>query len=395
MYNMYINNPFRIIRLFLSKEARDPLYVAIANLSASIIGAIFWLIFAYITEPSIYGEVNYYISIASVSALLSLLALDTSSVAYISKGNKDFFIEAFILELLISIIVSVIVSVIFTNIILALIIIGNNLFAMAIANLLGNKEYKRFSIAMIINKLIQISLSLSLYFIIGQQGVLLGYAIAYIVIATVMLSRFKIKYIKEHIMLKQLRGKIRFILSAYTLHISGAKLLFIDKLVIAPLFGFETLGLYQLGFQFLMFLGVIPSSLFQYLLPEEASNVDRRLVKRLGIISSIVIALIFFFASPFLINTFFPKYINAIDNARIMSFGVIPMSISSIIVSSSLGKENAKVVLFGSLAYIGSLIPLFIVLGNTFGIFGLGLSVVIALSLQTVTLLIMSRLFKV
>jgi VIT1/CCC1 family predicted Fe2+/Mn2+ transporter len=56
-----------------------------------------------------------------------------------------------------------------------------------------------------------------------------------------------------------------------------------------------------------------------------------------------------------------------------------------------LGKENSLIALFGALAYIGSLIPLFIILGGMLSITGLALSVVISSSLQTITLLMLTR----
>jgi len=42
---------------------------------------------------------------------------------------------------------------------------------------------------------------------------------------------------------------------------------YIDKVIKGTLFGYYALGLYQLGFQFFMFIRTLPVSLYQYLLP--------------------------------------------------------------------------------------------------------------------------------
>jgi hypothetical protein len=74
--------------------------------------------------------------------------------------------------------------------------------------------------------------------------------------------------------------------------------MYFDKLVIAPIAGFVILGLYQFGYQFLMFLSVIPASLYQYLLSQEASGMDRPTVKKLGLMISIVLAIFPYFLFP-------------------------------------------------------------------------------------------------
>ncbi|MCS6767913.1 MAG: hypothetical protein RMJ59_01600 [Candidatus Nitrosocaldus sp.] len=392
-------NIFRLIRLLFSKEVKEPFYIALGNLSSSILAAVFWLVMASIIEPRVYGEVNYYIAIASLAAALSLLALDTTSTSLIAKGKKHFFREALLLESLLSITAAVTISLIFSNAIIAFIVIGTNLLAMMLAYMLGIKMYNTYPIIAISNRAIQAILSIILYFVMGSDGILVGFAISSLVLGSILLSKFRLngddnndqKKITQVIKLNNIKAKKKFILSTYTLHLAGAKLLFIDKIVIAPMFGFEVLGLYQLGFQLLMFLAVIPSSLLQYLVPEESSNTERRIVKWLGLMLCVIVALVFYLTSPFLINIFFPKYVDAIDNAKIMSLGVIPMTINSIIVSSLIAREKSSVVLLGSLVYICSLIPLFILLGNIIGLIGLGLSVVLALSLQTITLILSTR----
>ncbi len=382
-------DPFKIVKIIFSKDARDPLYIASANLIASIIGAVFWLILASITDASIYGEINYYIATASLFATFSLFGLNISSITQIAKGDKEFLLEALLLIIISSSIASIILALVLSNIILALVVIGLNIFALTIADILGNKHYKRYPKFFITNRGAQLTLSLSLYFVMGIEGVILGYALPTIILGSFII--LKNKDIIRHRSLKRIRSKFKFIIHTYLFQISNSTLIFADKLILAPLFGFETLGLYQLAFQLLLFLAIIPASLIQYLQPQEASNVNRASVKKLGLMLAVIVAVIFSLASPMLINAFFPKYSEAIDAARIMAFGIIPMTLNAILNAELLGRERSIIAMVGSLVYMASLILSFFLLGNMFGLTGLALSTVLAAILQTIVLLVSKK----
>lgn len=374
-----------IIRLVLSKENKEPLYVGIGNLSSSVIGAIFWLLLASIVNADIYGEINYYIAIATLAALFSLIGLDIPSITYLAKGDKTLFREATIFVLIISTIVSLILSMILSNISVGLLIIGNNLYVMTVAGILGRKEYKRYPIFMLILRTSQLLLAIILYFSIGIEGVILGYAIPTLVFGSLILTN--IKDVKNAIRFALLTKKIRFIINTYIFQLSTTTLLYIDKLVIAPVFGFAVLGLYQFAFQLLIFLAMIPMTLIQYLLPQEASNIERKNIKSFGIIFAVILSIIFFFIFPIIIEIYFKAYTDAILASRIMAFGIIPMTLNAIFNAELLGRERSIIAMMGSLAYIISLILLFILLGNMLGLTGLAISTILATTLQTIILL--------
>ncbi|RMF30490.1 MAG: hypothetical protein D6752_03970, partial [Candidatus Nitrosothermus koennekii] len=171
-------------------------------------------------------------------------------------------------------------------------------------------------------------------------------------------------------------------------------ILYIDKLVIAPLFGFAILGLYQFAFQLLIFLSMIPMSLIQYLLPQEASSIDRKNIKLFGIVLSAILSLLLFFIFPLVIEIYFKAYEDAIDAARIMAFGIIPMTLNAILNAEFLGRERSFITMIGSLTYIISLILLFLLLGNLLGLIGLAISTLSAIILQTIVLLFFKLRFK-
>ena len=159
-----------------------------------------------------------------------------------------------------------------------------------------------------------------------------------------------------------------------------------DKVIIGVLFGYYALGLYQLGFQFLMLLSIIPGSLYQYLLPEESSGKSKREIKLIGLTFSIALALTTFIISPYLIENLFPTFMDSIQIVRVMSLAVIPSTIVAMLNASLLGKERSKTVLTAGLVYLTSLITGLIIMGKIMGILGLALTLVITQVIQAIYL---------
>jgi O-antigen/teichoic acid export membrane protein len=160
---------------------------------------------------------------------------------------------------------------------------------------------------------------------------------------------------------------------------------------VAPLFGFGILGLYQISFQFLLFLAIIPLSLFQFLLPRDASQTTGKKYITMGLIVAAISSTSFFIAIPTMIKTFFPHFIQSIQASQIMIFSVIPMTANSILISRSFGREKSKPVLIAAVIYIFILLFLMVALGNIFGLIGLAVSVLISSTAQFLSLFFMSK----
>ena len=106
-----------------------------------------------------------------------------------------------------------------------------------------------------------------------------------------------------------------------------------------------------------------------------------------GIITGLTIIL-----SPILIPIVFPKYIEAIEVIQVMGFALVPSVLTLILTSELLGKENSKSVILGVIVAIIVLIIGIIILGEYMGLLGLAYSLVIARSLQCITLLILKKI---
>lgn len=353
-------------------------YVAVANLLPAGLGAIFWFVLASFLGAEQYGLLNYYIAIANVASVVALFGFSTAVTTYVAKGVESIKYQSNLITLISSVAGALILLAFTSNTMLAVLLIGIVFFSMSTAELLGKKNYREFMIITIVSKAIQIVLALALYFLIGLDGVLLGYAVGFLALSYRYFWSFSGFKLQFH----QIREHIRFIAHSFGLGIVRMLGLSLDKLIIAPLFGFALLGHYQLALQFLMALSILPASLFSYLLPEESSGIDRRKLKQVGLFLSLIFAALSFFAGPWIIKMLFPNFLDAIIPTQIMSIGIIPMSLISILNSSLLGREKSTPVFVGAAIFIAVQTFLVITLGNIMGMIGLSIAMVAALGAE-------------
>lgn len=373
--NLIIEEIFNFI-----KKEKGLTYTTIGNIGSALLGAFFWFILASILKVNEYGEINYYISLASIPSAICLFGLNTTVTTYLAKGEKEIVYEANSITFISSLFLAL--FLIPFQLCLSLIIISMIFYGMTLAEILGRKLYNEYAFISLINKLIQIFLSILLYFKFGLIGILIGYFLGYFLLS----YRYLKSLIKFTLKINNLKRKLNFIIHSYGLSLIGSFSNFLDKVIIGAVFGFYILGLYQLGYQFLMFLGIIPGSLYTYLLPEESSGEDKKEVKIVGLILSIIIAIIIFLFSPLIINVFFPNFIKSIQLVQIMSLSVIPATITSISNARLFGKEKSKHTLIGGVIYLLFLIIGILLLGRILNIIGLAFSIIFAQIAQAIYL---------
>jgi O-antigen/teichoic acid export membrane protein len=255
--------------------------------------------------------------------------------------------------------------------------------------MLGRKEYRKYAVVVTAQRASQVGLSLLLYYLVGIDGLLLGFALSAFLLSFNFFRSFK--EARLQLQFDELRQKSSFIFDNYLQAISNTVILYVDKLLIAPLFGFAVLGLYQMSFQFLLFLSIIPLSLFHFLLPREATRLHTKKFVIIGLFAAIASAVAFFIAIPTIIRVFFPHFIQSIEASQIMIFSVIPMTFNSILISKLFGKEKSRPVLVTASIYILVLLFLMTWLGHILGLIGLALSVIISSTVQAFALFAMSR----
>jgi O-antigen/teichoic acid export membrane protein len=366
------------------------IFITAGNLLGAIIGAGFWLFLAYFQNAEEYGKINYEISLGSLIASMTLLGLNTTINLYSGRSLTSLNVQANQTVLITSGIASLAVILLLSNWLLALFILTINFWVMSTHGLLGKKSYIHYSISTIGARASQFALSIFLYYLFGIQGIIIGFIISFIIFSYpyfITIRKFSLDF-------NLVKAKAKSSLHVYSFNMSNALLLYLDKLIIGPLFGYAMLGQYQLAFQFLMFFGVIPISFYQYLIPEESSGSKNSRLRTVGFFISILLAIVMYMTSPWILRIFFPSYIESTAAAQILSLGVVPMMITWTINSKLIATENTKPVLAGALIYQIIQIVLFIYLGNYIGINGLALAVLLALSFQATFLYLQSKISR-
>ena len=370
------------------KSNKGLVYIIIGNIVGAILTGGFWLLLASLQSVEEYGKTSYMISMASLASSFALLGLNTAITTFIPKGHEKIHVAANQVVLISSIIAALIVAQ--RDWLLGFFVVGMSFWMMSIYEFLGRKSYKQYAIANIGARGCQLLLSIVLYYLIGIPGIIIGFTISFFLFSHRYIH--SIKYFNRDF--SEISGKMKFALHSYSFNMSNALLMYFDKIIIPPIFGYAILGYYQLGFQFLMFLGMIPISFFQYLIPEESSGNKKTKLRIIGFGLSIGLAVLLYFLSPTIINIFFPHYQNSLDAIRVISIGIIPMMIAYIINSKFLSEGNTKGVVIGAIIYQILQITLMILLGRLIEVTGIALSVVIALTGQAVFLLLYKKLSK-
>ena len=360
------------------------------TLITSGLGGLFWFYMASAMGADAYGQISYFIAIAIIGSRISLLGLGNTMMVYTAKGVK-IQPPIYLLAILGSIITSLILFFVFLyDVGISLYVIGFVTFTLVISDLLGRKQYKTYAKYLISQKIILIILSVSLYNIIGLTGVILGIAISFLPYSFVIYKEFK----NSKIDFSLIRSRGKFITNNYVNDLTSAFHGEIDKLIVAPMLGFALLGNYQLSIQFFMILTILPTTVFHYILPHDASGNANLGLKKWIIIISVLFAILGIIIFPIISTVFFPEYEESIPVIQIISIAIIPFTITIIYNSKFLGMGNSKIVLVGSLIFLGVLIPLIIILGDIFVLEGVGLAMVLGYTCQAIYLILSDRFLK-
>ena len=369
------------------KKLKDIGAIGGGDIFGSVMSAIFWFFLASQIEPEQYGEIHWFLGVAGIFSTMALFGTVNTLTVYTAKKVK---IQStlYAISLLASIVFSLIVIVIFPSfytIDVGIILIAYVINTLAIGDLLGRKQYTTYSKYILVQKGLTLGLGFLFYFLFGYEAIIFALAISYVF----FIKRIYLVFQEMKINLKLVKEKIGFITNNYfAFLLSGAIGGQVDKIIVAPLLGFAILGNYSLALQVINIMMIMPSIFYKYLLPEEATGTKNKQVKIIIIIFSIFMSILGIFIAPILIESFFPKFVEAIDAIKIMSLVVVPGSISLILESQFLGNEKSKIVMIGTGISLAILTSGMIILGSWIGISGVAWSLVLATTVKTIFYLI-------
>ena len=369
------------------QKSKNLTFLGSSYIISNAISAIFWLFLASILDVEQYGELGYLLAIVGTVGAFGLIGSNNTLAVYVAKGVK---IQAtiFLTTLIAGATLSIGLLVFTQNILISFYPLALIIFSTVIFDLLGKKAFTNYGKYLVIQRILMVIFALIFLEIWGINGIIFGYTLSLGVFVFLTFKAFQ----ESKIDFKLLKDRKNFILNSYGTNVLEVLGINIDKLIIFPMFGALILGPYQLGFQIFVVLMILPRIVTQYTLPHDATGIKNKSLKKYTMIISGVITGLTVILSPLLIPILFPKYIEAVEVIQIMGFALVPSALTLILTSELLGKENSRSVILGVIVAIIVLIFGIIILGEYMGLLGLALSLVIARSLQCITLLILKKI---
>jgi O-antigen/teichoic acid export membrane protein len=355
--------------------------LAIANVLSSIILAIFWFLVAALVQTDNYGQISYYIAIALIITIIATPGVTNTLMVY---GSKDVKIKPslFLMSIFLLMVSSTILFFVLHSFATSLYLLGYATFGLITSELLGRKLFHEFTKITIIQRIVSIAISISLYYVVGLDGIILGLAVSYLIYMPKFVSILR-QGVLDFSVLKTYKG---FMVNNYGYDLSRILATQLDKLIIFPLFGFVTLGNYYLAGQFLAIGIIIPGTVYQYLLPQESKEKSFKNLKMATIIVAVFTTVLTIVLAPLLLPIMFPHFVDAVKMVQIMILSLIPQTINLMYITTFLTKGKSKIVLIGSGIFVIVQIGSIVILGNMVGIYGIALALLLGHSTEFVFL---------
>jgi len=373
----------------LIKKSQNITILGISDIVIKGVSAIFWFYMAIELGVESYGQLGYFISIASIGSTISLIGSSTTLTVYVAK-NVKLQSTIYLITLISSSVSSLILFLIYENIGVSVFVLGHVIFTIASSVMLGSKKYSTYAKYLISQNFLMVGFSIGFYYLIGWEGILVGIGLSYFPFLSWVYKGFK----ESRINFSLLRSKSKFLINNYIMSLASVLSGNVDRLFIFPMLGFTLLGNYVLGLQVLSILTIIPANVSRYILPQDASGTKTGKLRSNTILLSVVLAISGIFISPILIPNLFPEFIEATKIIQIISISIIPTTITSMYTSKLLGNEKSKIVLLGSVIFISLQSIGIIILGDYIGITGAAFALLISSTVQALFLFLMSKKIK-
>ena len=356
--------------------------------SAEIIGgaisAIFWLVIASLLLVEEYGEISYFIAIASLGICCVVGSPETLMV--FSTKHQKIVPTLLLLTLVFTVIGSLIAFIIVQRFEIIFLIFSFIVLEASITLLVGKKLYARYSKFLLTQRILQFAIGIGLSFSLGVNGVLIGIALANFSLIPIFykeLRRYKIDF-------SLLKPKKEFIINNSVIYIISVFRRDIDKIIVVPILGFTVLGNFALTLQFFTIMMILSSISYKYLLPKDVSGEKNAKLKKILIMVSILIALAGFFFSPYFIENFFAKFSESIIPIQIASFSVIPSTISVILFAKILALEKSRFLIIANSVQLCIILIGTVFLGLLYDIIGVTIAFVLGNTAHAITLAIIN-----
>ena len=363
--------------------------IGFSNLVAVFITGVFFLAIANLLGIEDYGRISYLIAVGIVASSLAFFGAKDHLMIFTAKEGKSQS-TVYLFTIITGIIASIILFFIFYNVSLSLFVVAWIIFGLVTGELLGRSLYKEYMKILITQRILLVGLGIGLYYLLGTNGIVLGYAFSLLPFSFKIISVFK----KTKIDFSIIKSRSVFITHVYGYDLSKTITTFVDKLIIFPLFGYALLGNYQLGAQIVLLMSILPISVYQFTLPKDTQGKNTNRIKIATFFISIIFTTLTIFLTPSVIPILFPDFTEAVQIIQIMSLSIIPISANYMFSSKFLANEKSRIVFISAVVNIVIQLLGIWILGELYGINGASVALVIAATAQTLCFLVAIQICK-
>jgi len=266
------------------KKNQNLSFLGLSSIIPALVISSLWLILAIFLEPDEYGQIAFSLAIATLALRICFLGVGDAVIVNSAKDPKVIPTIYFV-TILSGLMGSIIVYFLFFDIGISIFVIGNVLFGLTTAKMLGKQQYKKYSYSLIFQSILQLGFSLLLYFLMDIGGVVLGFGLSFLISAYLIIPALK----EYEIKLTYFKSNLFFIVPTYLSSLFKSASGSIDKILLLPILGFATIGYYHLSLQFFAVLLVFPSFLLKYLIPQKSIGKENKKFEIYGILISIIL----------------------------------------------------------------------------------------------------------
>ena len=369
-------------------KTKDLLSISVADSLGAGIGAIFWFILATLILPEKFGEIHYFLGIAGLAYGISLIGSSDVISVYVAKKLR---LQSTIslISLISGAISAIVVVVLFTRGDVSFILICYIINDLAIGYLLGKKLFFSYSKYVITQKSLTLVLGISFYFILGPDWIIYALALSYVHFAIIILKIF----IGTKVNFSILKSHLGFVSNNYVMHLLTIVRSQVDKIIIVPLIGFEIVGNYVLALQVVVVLTILPSIIYKYTLPHDASGDDTKRIKIFALVCAVGFSILGITIAPILLPNIFPNFSDAGIAIQILSVAIIPSTITLLYTSKLLGMEKSKMVLISKAIMAITITTSILLLATTWELIGISIAFVLSTIVEAVFLVLSYHLW--
>lgn len=357
---------------------KDLGYLGSSNIIGIGISAIFWFYLASILEVKDFGEIQYYLAIAGIAYVISSIAT-SNTITVFSAKNVKIISTLFLISIVGGILSFLVIYGMLQRLDIGLLIFGFIINDVVLHNLLGKKDYSKYSKNFLYQKILMLIFGIGFHYIFGLEGIIFGLALSYIHLIIISYKIFR----ESKIEFSLIKSRKNFITNNYFETVLGGLRGEIDKIIIAPMLGFVILGNYALAMQAYVMLMVFPNIILKYIVPQDASGIPNPKLKIYSIFVSVGISIFGMMVLPTIIPLFLPKYEGATVIIQILSVAVIPATIGFMYISKFLSLEKSSFILVGRIIGLSTIIIGMMILPKFFGMSGAAAAFVISSIAQT------------